>query len=120
MGSIKVGQLKVFTDELKELQEKIVNELTTEIQNKSPRGKTGNYSKGWTNRKEGPLKTRVFNNGDNAGIAHLLENGHISRNQHGTYGRVSPRPHIRPAYNRAEKKYLKGIENIKLIKGSDR
>ena len=62
-------------------------------------GKTsGKYEKGWKAQVEkNRLYTKVtIYNKDHAGLAHLLEFGHVSANGTGRYGRVDAHPHIAP------------------------
>lgn len=76
-------------------------ELTAEhLQDTSPkrekgRGK-GSYAKGWKVKKryDANLVSFVVYNGKSPGLTHVLENGHVARNQYGTYGRVRAIPHI--------------------------
>ena len=60
----------------------------------SPR-RTGDYVKGWAVKKV-DIDTFVVHNKTDYQLTHLLENGHVSRNQFGTWGRVSAKPHIAP------------------------
>jgi len=58
--------------------------------------KTGRYKKGWTITKRGDYKDpkRIIWNKDRYSLVHLLEFGHAKVNG----GRVSGKPHVRPAY----------------------
>lgn len=60
----------------------------------SPKRK-GEYAKGWTVKKEGKL-TRIVHNKTHYQLTHLLENGHVIKNQYGEYGRVNGEKHIEP------------------------
>ena len=62
------------------------------------RGK-GKYARGWKvkKRSDGVLVSYVVYNGTSPGLTHVLENGHVARNQYGTFGRVRAIPHIGPA-----------------------
>ena len=50
-------------------------------------------------------------------LTHLLENGHVVRNQYGTYGRTKARPHWEVAEKETEKAYtdsiVSAVEKIK-------
>lgn len=78
-------------------------ELTqAQLKQNSPKKKRkgGKYARGWRVKKqEGPagLVSYVVYNGARPGLTHVLENGHVARNQYGTYGRVRAIPHIGPA-----------------------
>lgn len=82
---------------------KAVDDTAKEVRKRtasaSPRQK-GEYKKGWktrvTGRGIGNYQRTVYN-GPHGRRTHLLQNGHVSRNQFGgPYGRVSARPHITP------------------------
>lgn len=81
------------------------DDAADKLQNESPKGKTGDYAKGWAvkqlekGRRSGIFsKTGVYidYNKTDWHLTHLLENGHIIRNAKGTYGRTRPNPHIAP------------------------
>lgn len=61
---------------------------------------SGKYARGWGYKTEkgfgGSVKVTVHNKTEYR-LTHLLENGHVAKNQFGTYGRVGPRVHIKPA-----------------------
>lgn len=67
---------------------------------KRGRGKgRGKYARGWrvTKKAYGTLTSYIVHNGSCPGLTQLLENGHVSRNQYGSYGRVRAIKHIAPA-----------------------
>lgn len=79
-------------------------DLTKEqLQKNSPKKKKGKgrgrYARGWKvkKRETAGLVSYVVYNGSSPGLTHTLENGHIARNQFGTFGRVRAIPHIGPA-----------------------
>ena len=81
-------------------------ELTVrELKANSPKRTTGSrkgrgdYAKGWKMKKrnEAHLVSYVVYNGKAPSLTHVLEHGHISKNQFGSYGRVRAIPHIGPA-----------------------
>lgn len=83
----------------KEAAERTVNTLKkTSPKRKSGKGK-GKYARGWKSKKvvQGPLVSYVVYNGQSPGLTHVLENGHVARNQYGTFGRVRAIKHIGPA-----------------------
>ena len=55
----------------------------------------GEYARSWTSKK---LKHGwVVYNKKHYRLTHLLENGHVAKNQYGTWGRVRAIKHIAPA-----------------------
>lgn len=76
-------------------------ELTQrQLKANSPAGKSKRkYRQGWRIKKKelGNLVSYVVYNGTKPGLAHTLENGHLARNQYGTFGRVRAIKHIGPA-----------------------
>ena len=56
------------------------------------------YASGWTYTafKERLYTTVVIHNKKQAGLAHLLENGHVKANGTGRYGQWEGRKHIEP------------------------
>ena len=59
---------------------------------------SGKYEKGWkaqTERNRLYTKVTIYDK-DHAGLAHLLEFGHVSANGTGRYGKVDAHPHIKP------------------------
>lgn len=74
-------------------------ELTQkQLKANSPK-KKGKYGRGWRIKKKelGNLVSYVVYNGTHPGLTHTLENGHLARNQFGTFGRVRAIKHIGPA-----------------------
>ena len=63
------------------------------------RKRGGKYVRGWkvTKKSDGLLVSYVVHNGTCPGLTQLLENGHVTRNQYGTWGRVRAIKHIAPA-----------------------
>lgn len=82
----------------------------TSPRRKSGKGK-GQYASGWKVKKveRGPLVSYVVYNGKNPGLTHLLENGHVSSNQYGTFGRVRAIKHIAPAADAGIQRFELGI-----------
>jgi len=72
----------------------------------SPKGKTGEYAKGWRARMDG--KGWVIHNATRYQIAHLLEKGHAKTGG----GRVPGIPHIAPAEEQTIKEYEKQVEKV--------
>lgn len=72
----------------------VAKESAQMLRGTSPKGPNG-YAGGWRTKKLSD-KAIVVHNGKMPGLTHLLEHGHVSRNQFGTYGRVRAIPHIKP------------------------
>lgn len=87
---------------------KVARNLARTLRANSPR-KTGEYASGWAVKQE-DADTCIVYNRKKPGLTHLLENGHVSRNQYGTYGRVPAYPHINPAADAAQEELLAEIE----------
>lgn len=81
---------------------------------KKGRKTTGNYAKGWKVQVEKErLRTKVTIYNDHPALPHLLENGHITKNQTGkTYERTPGHPHIAPV----EKELVEAFEREVLKK----
>ncbi len=104
-----------YTNEVEEAIPQIVDStadaLVKEIRAAAPK-RTGKYAKGWTPRqlggcarsKEGYAK--LVCNPKRYSIAHLLEYGHAKRSG----GRVSGKPHIRPACDKLLPEFERKIE----------
>lgn len=68
------------------------------LKSSSPKNQ-GKYAKSWSWKKIGaPLGHAQYTvyNAKHYRLTHLLENGHLIRNQNGTYGRTKAIPHIKP------------------------
>lgn len=115
-GSIDVYDLKIdLTSGIKEVLEKTGKDAAADIANNSPTGTTGRYKAGWTSQLINGGKTvAIYNNGKDATLTHLLEFGTAKRTTKSgkNTGVMSPREHIRPAYNRAKAKYLNDLNKI--------
>ena len=108
MGTNLVAELNAdLTEYCREVQQtmdeaaKEAAEVTArELKATSPkreRGKgKGKYARGWKVKKQenATLVSYVVYNGTSPGLTHTLENGHLIRNQYGSWGRVRAIPHI--------------------------
>lgn len=105
------GILEDYAEDVQEAVAQAVEETGKKslktVKAKSPVQKIkggGHYKKGWRMKKErsGVFKTqahvRIYNATDGP-LVHLLENGHQKSNG----GRVEGIPHVRPAYEEAER-----------------
>lgn len=112
MDEIKIQLTKIldeYSDEVKEdinkVTKKIANETVKELKAKSPKSKDGgNYAKSWKKKKSGKgivVYNEIYR------LTHLLERGHVSANQYGTYNkRVAAIPHIKPVEKKMNQKYF--------------
>lgn len=107
--------LDTYTKELDEVAEETLKEVAREaanrLRNDSPkRPGDGEYAKGWAVKTEGRF-TRIVYNKTKPGLTHLIENGHVSRNQYGTYGRVNGVKHIEPVEQWANEELQRRLES---------
>lgn len=99
---------KKVKDVSREACRKVSRDLAKTLKGTSPK-KSGEYASGWAVKKEGE-DTFIVHNKAKPGLTHLLENGHVSRNQYGSYGRVGAIKHIEPAANAAQEELITEIE----------
>lgn len=91
-----------------------------ELKEKSPRSKRaqgGAYAKSWGYTKEKMpfgYTSYVIRNRKHYQLTHLLENGHLIKNQYGSYGRTKPIPHIKPVEIIVQENFLDNL--IKRLK----
>ena len=103
---------RTVKEEAKEAAEFTKRELIAN----SPRRKTGKgkgkYARGWKVKKQeiGGIASYVVYQGAQPGLTHTLENGHLARNQYGTFGRVAPIKHIEPAADLGIQKFELGVQ----------
>ncbi|SDC06150.1 HK97 gp10 family phage protein [Shouchella lonarensis] len=104
--------LKDYTTEvekgLENASEQIAKETVTRLRSTSPK-RHGKYEKGWRLKKLS--KGYVVHNATRAGLAHLLEFGHATRNGR----RTAAQPHIKPVEEQAISEFEKAV--VKVIKG---
>lgn len=103
-GSISIQMTEILDDYSVKLKRAINNsmdvvgkEAVSKLRNSSPK-RTGQYARGWTikrKRGSGGINTITVHNRVYQ-LTHLLENGHIIRNEKGTYGRTAGIKHIAP------------------------
>lgn len=90
--------------------------LRNESSKAFPKGQgqsTGAYSKGWTATYQ---KNRLYaqvtiHNSKNAGLAHLLEHGHVIKSGGRTVGKYSGKEHIEPVEKILIEEYEKEVIN---------
>ena len=73
----------------------VAKEAAEKLKATSPR-KTGEYAQGWTVKNDFDNKTYTVYNKAKPSLTHLLENGHLEKNQFGVYGRTEAKKHIKP------------------------
>lgn len=71
---------------------------------------TGSYRKGWRIKRHRRTKSAVVYNATDPGLAHLLEYGHVTKNQYGQYTRTPAHKHIKPAEEQSVDLFLETIE----------
>lgn len=124
MGTNLVAELDLLMKEyVQEVQDAVDDaakeaaELTAkELRASSPKRKKGKgrgaYARGWKVKKryDANLVSFVVYNGKNPGLTHVLEHGHVARNQFGTYGRVRAIPHIGQAADAGIQRFQLGVK----------
>lgn len=93
------------TEGLEEAKTKVSKNAVKQLKSTSPKN-TGKYAKGWRVKKVGTAQ--VIYNATRGSLTHLLEKGHAKVNG----GRVSGKPHIRPAEQVAIKEYISEVEKV--------
>ena len=102
--------LEGYIDDISDIVEKDANEVAKEalaaIKQESPKGSTGEYSKGWKIKKIKKVKNmysvKLYNK-DHYQLTHLLEFGHATADG----GHTEAQPHIR----KVEEEYSKKFED---------
>lgn len=106
--------LQDASEEVRAAAEKAIDivpkETAEDLRSTSPKDH-GEYAKSWTVKRQSSLSAIVHNK-DHYRLTHLLERGHAKANQFGKYaGRVPARVHIKPAEQRAIKRFREVIES---------
>lgn len=99
---------ELSNDTMKKASRNAVNELKMT----SPK-LSGDYARDWavkTERGAGGSAVFIVHNKKHYQLTHLLENGHIIRNQYGEYGRAPAHPHIKQAEQNAIKSIIAKLE----------
>ena len=97
-------------DGIKEAEDVTAKECKKNLEADSPVGATGKYKKGWkvTVTVNTPLEKHTVIHNKQAGLTHLLENGHATRNG----GRTRAFPHIKPNEEKANAAFEKRVEEV--------
>lgn len=72
---------------------------------------TGSYRKGWRIKRHRRSKSAVVYNATDPGLAHLLEYGHVTKNQYGQYTRTPAHKHIKPAEEQSVELFLNTLND---------
>lgn len=88
--------------------------LRNESEKAFPKGQgesTGKYASGWTTtfQKNRMTATVTIHNKKSAGLAHLLEHGHVVRNGGRVVGQYKGKEHIRPVEEKLVELYQKEV-----------
>lgn len=110
--------LKEYSDEFQHNLEKacksVANDCANELKQTSPSGDSDSdhYKDGWMAVKEsvGNHVNYTVANQNKPGLTHLLANGHVVSNGHGSYGRTQANPHIANAEQKYVSEYLRRID----------
>lgn len=87
-----------------------------ELHQTSP-SRTGEYRKSWTFEEKEIRRGKAYRtemvvwNPKHYRLTHLLEKSHRIANKYGSYGRSTPKPHIRPAQEHAEELFMTTFEH---------
>lgn len=97
---------------IEKITRKVAQDTARQLKGSSPK-ESGKYASGWRMKSTpivGSGTSYTVYNGAKPGLTHLLEHGHVSRNQYGTYGRVGARVHIAPVEQAAIQSYIAKLE----------
>lgn len=90
--------------------EKVAKDTAKKLKQTSPK-ESGEYAKNWAVKNDRRSKTTiVYNKAPTYRLTHLLEKGHVVRNQYGEWGRTNAEPHIAPAEQEAVADLVKKVE----------
>ena len=117
--SIQAQLDKILSDFVNEEQEtiekcfkKAARETVKELKQTSPQDQ-GDYAPSWTVKNvkvSGKSIELVVYNKEHYRLTHLLEKGHVGKNQFGTYKRVPAKPHIKKAEEKANKELVAELQ----------
>lgn len=109
LAEILDGYEKEVREAVEKDIEKVARDTAKDLRQTSPK-ESGEYAKNWSVRNDKRTKTAIVYNKKTYRLTHLLENGHVIRNQHGTWGRLEGKEHIKPAEERAIQELLQKVE----------
>lgn len=123
MNDLTAQMEKILNDYGREVAEKVdkiadeaAKSTVAELKRTSPKSGGGgkHYANGWTVKKTkvpaGGSMYTVYNK-TKPQLTHLLEKGHVIRNQKGTYGRARAIRHIEPAEQHGVEKFVRDCEH---------
>lgn len=110
LAEILDGYEKEVRETVEKDIEKVARDTAKDLRQTSPK-ESGEYAKNWSVKADRRSKTTiVYNKAPTYRLTHLLENGHVIRNQYGTWGRLEGEKHIEPAEQRAIQELLQKVE----------
>lgn len=105
--------LDEYAEKVDETTDDIMSEVATdtadELKRTSP-SKSGKYAKSWAVKKDKKTHQYIVHNKKYYRLTHLLEHGHVVKNQFGTYGRAQAQPHIAKAEENGIKSLIDKLE----------
>lgn len=118
-------QIKAILEEYGQEVQEVVNKAAVEtaketvkdLKQTSPKSKRAgkHYANNWAMKEKkipaGGINTVVYNKAPTYRLTHLLEKGHVVKNQYGTYGRAPAIRHIEPAEERGVENFLRKVES---------
>lgn len=118
-------QIKAILEEYGPEVQEVVNKAAVEtaketvkdLKQTSPKSKRAgkHYANNWAMKEKkipaGGINTVVYNKAPTYRLTHLLEKGHVVKNQYGTYGRAPAIRHIEPAEERGIENFLRKVES---------
>lgn len=110
LAEILDGYEKEVRETVEKDIEKVARDTAKKLRQTSPK-ESGEYAKNWSVRNDRRSKTSiVYNKAPTYRLTHLLEKGHVIRNQYGTWGRTEAEPHIAPAEEEAVRELIEKVE----------
>lgn len=103
-------------DVVDETAVKTAKETVKDLKQTSPKSKRAgkHYANNWAMKETkipgGGINTVVYNKAPTYRLTHLLEKGHVVKNQYGTYDRAPAIRHIGPAEERGVENFLRKVE----------
>ena len=118
-------QIRAILEEYGQEVQEVVNkaaietakETAKDLKQTSPKSKRAgkHYANNWAMKEKkipaGGINTVVYNKAPTYRLTHLLEKGHVVKNQYGTYGRAPAIRHIEPAEERGVENFLRKVES---------
>lgn len=119
LGNVISETIHSYSKEVKEAIDdsvlKTAEEVRDMVKEKAPvqKGKKGKYKNSISIKREkeilGNKQSIVYVKSPHYRLTHLLEKGHVIRNQYGTYDRTRAFPHWAPAEDYANKAHTKRV-----------